>query len=719
MCVRLALLLALVLTVGMTRGAVAGLWVATPTPQPTGSISGMAIDDENGNGVIDPGEPGLAGWEIFLTTGEKAQVAADGSYRFVGVPPGTYTVSLVAAIGGAGPPPPWIPTIPDASLRYEVSLAAGQNVENADFAIQLLDEAAVLWGEIIIDAAPAPDGTVVQALTGNTVCDEYTLGVGSSSGVWGPIIPPGRAPNTITVVVPSANEKAGCGTEGATITFLINGRPANETEPWYSGSHSVWMLTTGPPFAWYSGGVPVDSDYKVAAYVGDTLCSNQFPRIGWSYAVAVFSAELKPGCGTPGATVRFMIGEAQAEQTAQWSPGRHELNLTTSAASISGMAIEDKNGNGVIEPGEPALVGFKVAIAGTQNETLPAADGSYRFVGVRPGDYSVRLFWVEGGPPAPWYPTLPGPELSYEISLGPGENVKDIDFAVQLLPEAAVFSAAIMVDAAAAPPGTLVQALIGDTICDESAVGGWSPRSGGLGFATGTAPNTILVVVPSANEKAGCGTEGATITFRINGQPANETEVWHTSGSGRTTLTTGPPFATYHGTVRLDGTDIHGSDVTGYIDDTPCSTDYGSLLGTYHIIVLPAELKPGCGTHGATVRFMFGEAQAAETALWTPGSHELNLTAAAAAPTETPIPTPTASATPRSTPSTAPPTPRPATAAPTASATPFSSGADLGGDGSSDSGVDWWPFALAAGLVAALSGGGLLVWARRRARQPK
>lgn len=339
---RIQLELAVALAVvAMARG-VAGAASPVATPQGTGSISGVAIDDENGNGVIDAGEPGLAGWEIAITptmTGATAQVAGDGSYIFEGLSPGTYTVSLVGVVGGTGPPPPWIPTLPGPDLAREITLAEGERVDDVDFAIQLLDEAAVFYATIMIDAAPAPEGTLVRALIGDTVCDEYRLGLGPPSGRRGPfVVYTGTQPNTIPVVVPSANEKQGCGSEGATITFTIDGRPGNETRDWYSGDQLGMTLTAGPPYAQYSGTVSVGGQHvhgsTVKAYVADTLCGEAMGLVG-TYAVIVPPAELKPGCGEEGAVVRFMIGEVEAEQIAQWATGRHELNLTAAAAAPS------------------------------------------------------------------------------------------------------------------------------------------------------------------------------------------------------------------------------------------------------------------------------------------------------------------------------------------------------------------------------------------------
>jgi hypothetical protein len=323
---------ALALAAGMLWGAVAGAPPAAA--QETGSISGVAIDDGNGNGVIDAGEPGLAGWEAAITSAAgtvAAQVAADGSYSFGDLAPGTYTVSLVKVVGVAGPPPPWIPTLPDADLSYDVTVAAGEDVEDIDFAVQLLDEAAVLYATIMINAQPAPEGMVVQALIGDTVCDEYTMGVGPASGRVGPGFPSHTPPSTIYLAVPSASEKEGCGTEGDTITFTIDGRPANETEPWYPGERVGLTLTIGPPYAKYSGTVSVDGQVihgeLVRAYVGDTFCGGADGLMG-NYWVIVPPAELRPGCGEDGAIVRFKVGVEEADQIAQWGVGSHELNLT-------------------------------------------------------------------------------------------------------------------------------------------------------------------------------------------------------------------------------------------------------------------------------------------------------------------------------------------------------------------------------------------------------
>jgi hypothetical protein len=339
MAMRIRLALAVALAVMALAWGVADGVPPVATAQGTGSISGVAIDDENGNGVIDAGEPALAGWEIAITptmTGATAQVAGDGSYVFEGLSPGTYTVSLVGVVGGTGPPPPWIPTLPGPDLAYEITLAEGERVDNVDFAVQLLDEAAVFYATIMVDAAPAPEGTLVRALIGDTVCDEYTLGLGASSGRRGPfVVLTGMQPNTIPLVVPSANEKEGCGSEGATITFTIDNRPANETKAWYSGDQPGMTLTAGPPYAQYWGTVSVGGEYvhgsTVKAYVADTLCGEAEGLMG-TYAVIVPPAELKPDCGEEGAVVRFMIGEGEADQIAQWATGHHELNLTAAAA---------------------------------------------------------------------------------------------------------------------------------------------------------------------------------------------------------------------------------------------------------------------------------------------------------------------------------------------------------------------------------------------------
>lgn len=100
----------------------------------TGSISGTKYEDYDGDGVRDAGETGLAGWTIYLDannnstfdTGETSTVTgADGSYSFLDLNPGAYTVREVPLAG-------WVQTAPGAS-GHSATVVSGETSGGIDF----------------------------------------------------------------------------------------------------------------------------------------------------------------------------------------------------------------------------------------------------------------------------------------------------------------------------------------------------------------------------------------------------------------------------------------------------------------------------------------------------------------------------------------------------------------------------------------------------------
>ena len=98
----------------------------------TSSISGRKVNDLNGDGILQPGEPGLAGVTLFLDTngngaldpGEVSTTSdVNGDYSFANLDPGTYRVREA----------------PQAGLRQttpnpaDIPLSSGQNVSGVDF----------------------------------------------------------------------------------------------------------------------------------------------------------------------------------------------------------------------------------------------------------------------------------------------------------------------------------------------------------------------------------------------------------------------------------------------------------------------------------------------------------------------------------------------------------------------------------------------------------
>ncbi|MCA9189180.1 MAG: hypothetical protein KDA99_26325, partial [Planctomycetales bacterium] len=108
-----------------------------------GEIHGLKWEDRNGNGVMDPGEPLLAGFTIYVDlnnngvhdVGEPSGVTMTddpsthddetGMYWITGLLPGTYIIREIVPSG-------WIQTAP-SSLFYTVTIGPGQIVEGLDF----------------------------------------------------------------------------------------------------------------------------------------------------------------------------------------------------------------------------------------------------------------------------------------------------------------------------------------------------------------------------------------------------------------------------------------------------------------------------------------------------------------------------------------------------------------------------------------------------------
>jgi hypothetical protein len=138
-------------------------WGATSTPAETvGSIKGEAFLDQNANGALDPGEPGLAGVTVYLDAnnngspdpGEVSTVtAADGSFSFANLLPGTYHVREVVPTNYAQ----------TARLNADVTLSSGQNVTGVLFGNAQLGSISGTKFEDVTGNGFSPDDPVLNA----------------------------------------------------------------------------------------------------------------------------------------------------------------------------------------------------------------------------------------------------------------------------------------------------------------------------------------------------------------------------------------------------------------------------------------------------------------------------------------------------------------------------------------------------------------------------
>ena len=153
------------------------------------------------------------------------------------------------------------------------------------------------------------------------------------------------------ITIPPRELVAGCGHEGAVISFAVTGLLAKETVVWSGQLRGELRLTVvpapgsptaGPPFAYFRLQLPAGAG--ATATIGDTHCGSAASSGESGLAVvAVAPDELDKGCGYEGALLKINVyqrGVVVAQVDATWQAGQFqdiEWQATTSEEPVSGV----------------------------------------------------------------------------------------------------------------------------------------------------------------------------------------------------------------------------------------------------------------------------------------------------------------------------------------------------------------------------------------------
>ncbi|HMP60828.1 MAG TPA: SdrD B-like domain-containing protein, partial [Gemmatales bacterium] len=443
------------------------------------SLAGVVFNDLNNNGVLDPGEAGIASVTMMLTgvqnngqsVNRTLQTGADGTFNFTGLLAGTYTLTQTqpanfddgiitagTAGGTVGP-----------NVIVGIGLGSGVNATGYLFA-EIGQVTSSLSGSVYVDlnrdgirqsSEPGLAGVVIT-LTGtdaNGAVNRSTTTDASGNWTFADLLP---GVYTVTQTQPTgwAQGTNQAGTAGGTIVGdVISGinLGADITATGYTFGE-LGVAVRGTVFNDTNANGNFDGGELGRAGVVVTLrnvATNQtfsaitnangefeFADLGpATYVVQIVNPD----------TVNLAISTQSSLQVTITNAG-----LTTGfigdqdfglaqVSSIAGVVFNDLNGNNIRNLGEPGIPNVTITLTGVQNNgqsvnltLLTGADGSYKFQGLLAGTFTitqtqppgfddgVAIVGTAGG--------IANTNVITSIVLGVGVNATGYDFAERKIP---------------------------------------------------------------------------------------------------------------------------------------------------------------------------------------------------------------------------------------------------------------------------------------------
>ena len=436
-----------------------------------GAIGDRIWEDENGDGVQDAGELGLADVQIILTDDfgntQYATTDATGVYTFTDLPSGTYTVTVNAATLPAG----YAQTgDPDATLdgQHVVNLAVGQNYDTADFGY---DGTGVIGDFVWRDL----DGDGIQDGGSETGIPDITVWLYEDQDGDGTIDPgepllmtdttdanglysfAGLPPGDYVVDVDENDPQMPDYTNSTPDPLAVDLGPAeiyNDADfgfgPYAQIGDYVWndlngdrnqdpgepplagvVITLTPPSGVDAGGgpgVPVTTTTDSNGYyLFDVL--DAAPVVGTVYTLTVQTpAGYQLTTGNDPYVETLTVGEYHEDADFGfrgtgaigdyvWDDADGQGDQDAGESGLPGITVylfEDSNGNGRNDDGEPFV-----------GATPTDANGIYTFTNLPAGDYVVLVQEDDPALPANYGPTTFQP---IPVSLAEDEIYQDADF---------------------------------------------------------------------------------------------------------------------------------------------------------------------------------------------------------------------------------------------------------------------------------------------------